>query len=119
MTVHHADVVGSLLAPPQLADVQSYTPAREIRPEELKELQDRAIDDALAMQQRAGVDVVTDGELRRVQFFDQFVVGMDGLAPGPGGSATFHSDDGKEVHFQVPMCVQSKIRATPLEFAAA
>ena len=112
MTVHHADVVGSLLAPPELADVQSYTPAHEVGPEELKELQDRAIDDALAMQERAGVDVITDGELRRVQFFDQFVVGMDGLAPGPGGSATFHSDDGKEVHFQVPMCVQSKIRAT-------
>ena len=112
MTVHHADVVGSLLAPPELADVQSYTPVREVSPEELKELQDRAIDDALAMQERAGVDVVTDGELRRVQFFDQFVVGMEGLAPGPGGSATFHSDDGEEVHFQVPMCVQGKIRAT-------
>jgi methionine synthase II (cobalamin-independent) len=109
MPVHHADVVGSLLAPPQLAEVQSYTPARPVAPEELKELQDRAIDDALAMQERAGVDVVTDGELRRVQFFDQFVTGMDGLAPGAGGSATFHSDDGAEVKFEVPMCVQGRI----------
>jgi methionine synthase II (cobalamin-independent) len=112
VTMHHADVVGSLLAPPELADVQSYAPARVITPEELKELQDRAIDDALAMQERAGLDVVTDGELRRVQFFDQFVVGMAGLAPGAGGSATFHSDEGEEVHFQVPMCVQDRIRAT-------
>jgi 5-methyltetrahydropteroyltriglutamate--homocysteine methyltransferase len=112
MTVHHADVVGSLLAPPELAEVQSYTPAREVSAEELRQLQDRAIDDALAMQERAGLDVVTDGELRRVQFFDQFVVGMAGLAPGPGGSATFHSDEGDEVHFQVPVCVQDKIRAT-------
>jgi 5-methyltetrahydropteroyltriglutamate--homocysteine methyltransferase len=109
MPVHHADVVGSLLAPPELAEVMSYMPARQVTPVELKELQDRAIDDALAMQERAGVDVVTDGELRRVQFFDQFVVGMDGLAPGTGGSATFHSDDGAEVHFEVPMCVQDKI----------
>jgi 5-methyltetrahydropteroyltriglutamate--homocysteine methyltransferase len=108
----HADVVGSLLAPPELAEVQSYTPAREVSVEELKQLQERAIDDALAMQERAGLDVVTDGELRRVQFFDQFVVGMSGLAPGAGGSATFHSDDGEEVHFQVPMCVQDRIRAT-------
>jgi 5-methyltetrahydropteroyltriglutamate--homocysteine methyltransferase len=109
MPVHHADVVGSLLAPPELAEVMSYMPARHVTPVELKELQDRAIDDALAMQERAGVDVVTDGELRRVQFFDQFVVGTDGLAPGSGGSATFHSDDGAEVHFEVPMCVQDKI----------
>jgi 5-methyltetrahydropteroyltriglutamate--homocysteine methyltransferase len=112
MATRHADVVGSLLAPAQLAEVQSYTPAREVSPEEMKVLQDRAIDDALAMQERAGLDVVTDGELRRVQFFDQFVMGMAGLAPGAGGSATFHSDDGEEVHFQVPMCVQDKIRAT-------
>jgi len=53
VTVHHADVVGSLLAPPELAEVQSYTPAREVTPGELKQLQDRAIDDALAMQERA------------------------------------------------------------------
>ncbi len=112
MAAHHADVVGSLLAPPELAEVQSYTPAREVSPQEMKELQDRAVDDALAMQERAGLDVATDGELRRVQFFDQFVMGMAGLAPGAGGSATFHSDDGEEVHFQVPMCVQDKIRAT-------
>jgi 5-methyltetrahydropteroyltriglutamate--homocysteine methyltransferase len=112
VTVHRADVVGSLLAPPELAEVQSYTPAREVSPEQLKRLQDRAIDDALAMQERAGVDVVTDGELRRVQFFDQFVVGMAGLGPGPGGSATFHSDDDEEVHFQVPVCVHDRIRAT-------
>jgi 5-methyltetrahydropteroyltriglutamate--homocysteine methyltransferase len=112
MTVHHADVVGSLLAPPELAAVQAYAPAREVSAEELKRLQDRAIDDALATQERAGLDVVTDGELRRVQFFDQFVVGMAGLAPGPGGSATFHSDEGEDVHFQVPVCVQDRIRAT-------
>src|SRR4051794_7020154 len=112
MPIHHAEVVGSLLAPPELAEVMSYAPVRRVSPAELKELQDRAIDAALAMQERAGVDVVTDGELRRVQFFDQFVVGIEGLAPGTGGSATFHSDDGEEVHFEVPMCVQGKIRAT-------
>jgi 5-methyltetrahydropteroyltriglutamate--homocysteine methyltransferase len=114
MSAHHADVVGSLLAPPELAEVQSYAPARPVSPEELKELQDRAIDDALAMQERAGVDVVSDGELRRVQFFDQFVTDMSGLAPGAGGSATFHSDDGEDVHFEVPVCVQA-----PIEFTRA
>jgi 5-methyltetrahydropteroyltriglutamate--homocysteine methyltransferase len=92
--------------------VMSYAPDRDVTPDELRGLQDRAIDEALAMQERAGLDVVTDGELRRVQFFDQFVVGIDGLAPGPGGSAKFHSDDGQTVEFRVPVCVQSRIRAT-------
>jgi methionine synthase II (cobalamin-independent) len=89
-----------------------YALAREVTPKERRELQDRAIDEALAMQERGGVDVVTDGELRRIQFFDQFVVGIDGLAPGPGGSAKFHSDDGQTVEFRVPVCVQSRIKAT-------
>jgi 5-methyltetrahydropteroyltriglutamate--homocysteine methyltransferase len=112
MRIHHSDVVGSLLAPPELAEVQSYRPVRQVGREELRELQDRVIDDAVAMQERAGVDVVTDGELRRVQFFDQFVTGMAGLGPGAGGSATFHSDDGKDVSFQIPVCVQEKIEFT-------
>jgi 5-methyltetrahydropteroyltriglutamate--homocysteine methyltransferase len=90
----------------------SYAPAREVTPEKLRQLQDRAIDEALAMQERADVDVVTDGELRRVQFFDQFVVGIEGLAPGAGGSAKFHSDDGQTVEFRVPVCVQSRIKPT-------
>lgn len=111
MSVHHADVVGSLLAPPELAEVMSYAPAREVTADELRVLQDRAIDEALAMQERAGVDVLTDGELRRVQFFDQFVVGIDGLAPGPGGSARFHSDDGQTVEFRIPVCVQDRVKA--------
>lgn len=112
MSAHHADVVGSLIAPPELAELQSYTPTRSVPPDELKRMQDQAIDEALAMQERAGVDVVTDGELRRVQFFDQYLVGLDGLGPGPGGSATFHSDDGREVTFQTPVCVQGKIKPT-------
>ena len=101
MSIYHADVVGSLLAPPELAEVMSYAPGRQVDPEELR-----------AMQDRAGVDVVTDGELRRVQFFDQFVVGIDGLAAGPGGGARFHSDDGDTVEFTVPVCVQAKISTT-------
>jgi 5-methyltetrahydropteroyltriglutamate--homocysteine methyltransferase len=112
VSIHHADVVGSLLAQPELAEVMSYAPAREVTSEELRALQDRAIDEALTVQERAGVDVVTDGELRRVQFFDQFVVGIDGLAPGGGGSARFHSDDGQTVEFRVPVCMQSRIKAT-------
>lgn len=70
MSVHHADVVGSLLAPRELAAAISYPPVREVTAAEPCELQDRAIDQALAVQQRAEVDVVSDGEPRRIQFFD-------------------------------------------------
>jgi 5-methyltetrahydropteroyltriglutamate--homocysteine methyltransferase len=112
MKVHHADVVGSLLAPPPLAEVMSYRPAREVSDDERRRLQDTAIIDALKMQEEAGLDVVTDGELRRVQFFDQFVTGISGLGPSHGGTAYFHADSGETVKFQVPVCVQDKIAVT-------
>ena len=38
----------------------------------------------------AGVDVVTDGEMRRDIFFDQFVSGMDGFSPVQAYTVQFH-----------------------------
>lgn len=111
VSVHHADVVGSLLAPPELAAAMSYPPVREVTAAEPRELQDRAIGKALAVQQRAEVDVVSDCEPRRIQFFDQFVVGIEGLALGPGGAAKFRFDDGETVEFRVPVCVQERVKA--------
>ena len=47
-------------------------------------MQDGAVDEALRIQEEAGVDVVTDGEMRRDIFFDFFVSGLEGLSPLPG-----------------------------------
>lgn len=70
VSVHHADVFRSLLVPRELAATMSYPPAREVTADGPRELQDRAIDEVAAVQQRAEVDVVSDRELRRIQFFD-------------------------------------------------
>ena len=37
----------------------------EITPAEFKAVEDRAVDEAVALQEAAGLDVVTDGEMRR------------------------------------------------------
>jgi len=60
-----ADVVGSLLRPAYLR--QARQDAREGRgdPEILRAAEDRAVREAIAMQEAAGLDVITDGELRR------------------------------------------------------
>ena len=54
---------------------------RTLDPGEYKAIEDRAVDEALRIQEDGGVDVVTDGEMRRDIFFDQFVSGMDGFSP--------------------------------------
>ena len=65
MSTPRADVVGSLLRPAYLREARQA--AREGRgtPEVLRAAEDRAVREAIALQEAAGLDVVTDGELRR------------------------------------------------------
>ena len=76
-----AEVVGSLLRPPALVDARAAFRAGTLDPEEYRRVEDAAVDDALRLQEAAGVDVVTDGEMRRSIFFEFFVSGLDGLEP--------------------------------------
>jgi 5-methyltetrahydropteroyltriglutamate--homocysteine methyltransferase len=74
-----SDVVGSLLRPPELLEAKRKLEAGEILPAEFKHVEDRAVDEALALQDEAGLDVVTDGELRRLSFQSQFPAGVEGF----------------------------------------
>lgn len=78
MTVH-ADVVGSLLRPPELIDARSRLAAGAIDDSRLREIEDRAVCDAIAMQEAAGLEVVTDGEMRRQSFQSQMTAAVDGF----------------------------------------
>ena len=82
-----ADVVGSMQRPPALVEARQRMRAGELDAAEYARIEDEAVDLALRIQEQAGVDVVTDGEQRRTVFFDFFVSGLDGLAPGAGRTA--------------------------------
>ena len=62
---YRAEVVGSLLRPAYLKDARARHASGSIGDVELKQLEDRAVDEAVRLQTRAGVSVVTDGEMRR------------------------------------------------------
>jgi 5-methyltetrahydropteroyltriglutamate--homocysteine methyltransferase len=66
--VARTDVVGSLLRPPELLDARRRWERGELDAAGLKQAEDRAVDGAVAMQEEAGLDVVTDGEMRRLSF---------------------------------------------------
>ncbi len=94
--VPRAETVGSLLRPAELKDARTALAAGRISPREFKRVEDRAVDAALALQERAGLDVVSDGEMRRAHFtgpLSEVVEGMEEVrAPaqswhGTGGSA--------------------------------
>ena len=74
------DVVGSLLRPPELLEARRLHAAGALSAEELVLAEDRAVDRALALQEEAGLDVVTDGEMRRLSFQSQLPAAVDGFA---------------------------------------
>ena len=69
-----SEVVGSLLRPPRVLAAR-----REGDPDALGAAEDAAVDEALRRQAEAGLDVVTDGELRRLSFQSQMVEAVDGF----------------------------------------
>jgi len=75
----HADVVGSLLRPRDLLEAREGYAAGGLSAAEFKRIEDRAVDWAIGLQERAGLPVVTDGEMRRESFQSQMVEATDGF----------------------------------------
>ncbi|HCF99242.1 MAG TPA: methionine synthase [Chloroflexi bacterium] len=66
-----ADIVGSMLRPPELIKARELRSKGEITPPEFKRIEDAAVDSALRLQEQAGLAVLTDGEMRRLSFQSQ------------------------------------------------
>jgi 5-methyltetrahydropteroyltriglutamate--homocysteine methyltransferase len=79
MIIAHADVVGSLLRPPELLAAQKQFTAGAITAAQFKQIEDRAVDDAIAVQEQIGFEVVTDGEMRRQSFQSQMTAAVSGF----------------------------------------
>jgi 5-methyltetrahydropteroyltriglutamate--homocysteine methyltransferase len=76
-----AEVIGSLLRPGWLKDARTALQEGRITPAEFKSVEDRAVDEAVAQQEAAGVDIITDGELRRSSFLGPLTDAVDGYGP--------------------------------------
>ncbi|PYV20547.1 MAG: methionine synthase [Acidobacteria bacterium] len=74
-----ADVVGSLLRPPGLLAAQRQFAAGALTTAEFKKIEDRAVDDAVVLQEQAGLEIVTDGEMRRQSFQSQMTAAVEGF----------------------------------------
>jgi 5-methyltetrahydropteroyltriglutamate--homocysteine methyltransferase len=108
---YHADVIGSLLRPQYLSQARAALAAGRISNEEFKRVEDRAVDQAIAMQEAVGLDVVNDGELRRFSFLDHLLGDMEGVADMPGAAVHFHAPDpAQDWNWHPPFTVTGRIR---------
>jgi 5-methyltetrahydropteroyltriglutamate--homocysteine methyltransferase len=100
-----SDVVGSLLRPASLVEAREALEAGRLAPPDFKRIEDRAVDEAIALQEAAGLDVLTDGELRRYAFFGHLVDATDGFDKLGGWAIPFRDEQGGELVFKRPVVV--------------
>ncbi len=67
------------MRPQELLEAQKQLAAGAITSAEFKSIEDRAVDDAVALQESVGLEVVTDGEMRRQSFQSQMTAAVSGF----------------------------------------
>jgi 5-methyltetrahydropteroyltriglutamate--homocysteine methyltransferase len=98
--------VGSLLRPEFLTAARGQLESGEIDSARFKQVEDRAVDEAVAAQVAAGIDVITDGEQRRYAFFGHLVDAMAGFDKFGGWAIPFRDEKGEELVFKRPVVVE-------------
>jgi 5-methyltetrahydropteroyltriglutamate--homocysteine methyltransferase len=84
-----AETVGSLLRPAYLLEARDARRAGTVSEDELRAVEDRAVQEAIDLQQAVGLDVITDGEHRRLSWISTVNIVEDPLRPSPLGGFTY------------------------------
>jgi 5-methyltetrahydropteroyltriglutamate--homocysteine methyltransferase len=108
------DVVGSLLRPPELLEARERRERGGLSIADFKRVEDTAVDAALRLQEEAGLDVVTDGEMRRLSFQSQMTEAVDGFGEWDLDAflwGEWHSDELGAMNVdRPPLAVESPLR---------
>jgi 5-methyltetrahydropteroyltriglutamate--homocysteine methyltransferase len=95
-TQFHAEHVGSLLRPSWLLQARAASKRGEVTGERLREVEDRAALEAIDTQRRAGIEVFTDGEMRRDSWMAGLLESIGGVVPiSTLASVKWHRKDGE------------------------
>jgi 5-methyltetrahydropteroyltriglutamate--homocysteine methyltransferase len=105
---YRADHIGSLLRPKKLREA-----FRHLSGSELRAVQDECIREVVELQKDCGLEVVTDGEFRRISYWEKFVRLTRGLEVRDA-VFTFHDAEGHESKFTAPYVSGKVARAEPI-----
>jgi 5-methyltetrahydropteroyltriglutamate--homocysteine methyltransferase len=97
-----ADHVGSLLRPQKLIEARERRKANAITAQQLTQIEDEAIREAVKLQEELGLEAITDGEFRRTFWHLDFLEGFDNVKViPPRFKARFHTHEG-DIEFAPP-----------------
>jgi 5-methyltetrahydropteroyltriglutamate--homocysteine methyltransferase len=108
---YRAEQVGSLLRPPELLRAREEHSAGRIALDDLRRVEDAAVLDALAMQREVGIEVVTDGELRRGGWLTDLAEAVEGFVPNRV-PLTWHREGREEVEESIGQVVGGQLKQT-------
>ena len=115
-----ADHVGSLLRPPELLRARRDRAEGAIGPEELAQIEDRAIVDAVAMQEELGLQSATDGEFRRTSWHMDFIYQIGGITKTDQQiEVAFRNKEGATSFTSAALRVSDRVRLDDTIFADA
>jgi 5-methyltetrahydropteroyltriglutamate--homocysteine methyltransferase len=114
-----ADQVGSLLRPKGLLDARDEARRGAITADQLRAAEDDAIRRAVAMQEAAGMQAITDGEYRRATWHVDFLTGISGITATRSNYAVSFKDEGGEVAATGSMLTVTGKLARPRPIALA
>ena len=100
-----AEVVGSLLRPGNLVAARKSLDSGDITSAEFKSIEDAAVRAAIELQEKAGIDVVTDGEQRRFAFYGHLIDAFEGFDREGGWAIPFRDEQGEKLILKRPVVV--------------
>src|SRR5260221_11473569 len=103
---YHSEVVGRLLSPTYLVEGREQYAAGQLNAAEFKAIEDRAVNEAIALQEDAGIDVITDGEMRRYAFYGHLVEALEGFDKYGGWAIPFRDETGEQLVLKRPVVVE-------------
>jgi 5-methyltetrahydropteroyltriglutamate--homocysteine methyltransferase len=103
--MYRSDVVGSLLRPDFLKEARQRHEAGELTDAAFKLIEDRAVDEAVELQERAGIEVISDGEMRRYAFYGHLVDAIEGFDKFGGWAIPFRNEAGEQIVQKRPVVV--------------
>ncbi len=92
-----SEVIGSLLRPEYLKRAVQQHEAGQISDAELRAAEDRAVLEAIALQEACDIDVITDGEMRRMYWFDPLTKSLGGYTFDATAPVPFVTPEGPQI----------------------
>jgi 5-methyltetrahydropteroyltriglutamate--homocysteine methyltransferase len=110
--IYRAQTIGSMLRPASLREARRTFRQGSTSAAAFKEIEDRAVDEALALQERAGIDLVTDGEQRRASFLGSLLEATEGLTRNSSITKPWHESDDQVTELSLGLAIRGRLRRT-------